>query len=99
MSNQKRWIALLMCAGMLLIMFVSSAYIALEADHDCIGEDCPVCAFIAQVEQVRRGFGMLLLALLLLNFILTLCVARFNTVRVGLPTCGTLVSWKIRLND
>ena len=59
-------------AALLLCIFVSSAYIVHEAvcHHDCAGENCPICQFIAQIEQLRRGFGMALLALLLICFML-----------------------------
>ena len=67
MSKRRHAIAMALCIVMMLSMFVSSAYIAHEAAHHhvCSGDNCPVCQFIAQVEQVRRGFGMILLALLL----------------------------------
>ena len=59
-------IAMVMCAAILLSMFVSSAYLAHEAvyHHNCSGEDCPVCEFIAQIVELRRSLGMMLLALL-----------------------------------
>lgn len=99
MNKQKRLIALLMCVGMLLILFVSSAYIVHEAGHDCTGEDCPICEFIAQVERVQRGFGMVLLALLLMFLVLTICNFHRGGNRESLPASDTLVSWKIRLNN
>ena len=68
-SKRRHMIAMALCIAMMLSMFVSSAYIVHEAahHHECTGEDCPVCRFISQVEQVRRGFGSILSALLLIQ--------------------------------
>ena len=94
-------IAMAMCAAMLLSMFVSSAYLAHEAahHHDCSGEGCPVCEFIAQIVELRRDLGMMLLSLLLVCLILAVRRAwreQFGTIA---PILATLVSRKIRLNN
>ena len=52
MSKQKRLLALLLCVGMFLVLFASSAYIAHEAKHDCAGEDCEICETIARMEAL-----------------------------------------------
>ena len=59
MDRRRHAIAAVICAALLLCIFVSSAYIVHEAvyHHDCTGENCPICQFIAQIEQTRRGFG------------------------------------------
>lgn len=101
MKNRRHGIAMAMCVVMLLSMLVSSAYIAHEAAHPhvCAGGDCPICQFIAQVEQVRRGFGMALLALLLI----CLALAQRREARVSataaVPARCTPVDRKVRLND
>ncbi len=41
----------------LVIVLFSSFYIAAEADHDCRGEDCPVCACVRQCENALHGPG------------------------------------------
>lgn len=46
MSQRKRIGAGLLCAGLILAVFVFSAFAALEAGHDCTGEDCPVCRLL-----------------------------------------------------
>lgn len=101
MLQRRRVIAGALFVLMLLSMFVSSAYIAHEAvrHHECCGENCPVCQFIAQVEQARRGFGMILLALLLICFALAVRRDWRAFTSENLPASGTLVSRKIRLNN
>ena len=102
MNRRRHLIAAIMCAIMLLAVFVSSAYMVHEAAHRhvCPGEDCPICRFIAQVEQLRRGFDMVLLALLLTCLVLP--VGREWHARAmaeDLPALCTPVGRKIRLND
>ena len=100
-SKRRHVIAMALCIAMMLSMFVSSAYIAHEAvhHHECSGENCPVCQFIAQVEQVRRGFGLILLALLLICFALGVRRDWCALPSANLPASFTLVGRKIRLND
>ena len=101
MSKRRQVIAMALCIAMMLALFVSSAYIAHEAahHHECSGDHCPVCQFIAQVEQMRRGFGMILLALLLICFALAVRRDGCAFMPANLPASGTPVSRKIRLNN
>ena len=102
MNKRRHVIAAIIFAVMLLSIIVSSAYIAHEMAHrhDCIGEDCPICQFIAQIEQMRRGFGMALLVLLLICFALAVGHEwRRNAIAEDMPALYTLVGRKIRLND
>lgn len=80
------------------IMLFSVLYIALEADHDCCGEDCAICAQIRVCEELIRN---------LLAAVLLVVAARclFARIRVFADTdCGsvhshTLISLKVKLSD
>ena len=99
MMNRKRIGALLLCIGLALVLSVSAAFIAHEADHDCTGEDCPVCLMLAVNIRLLRAIGLALLVLPALFSLTALLSAygRQNSIVSFRP--GTLVSWKIRLND
>jgi len=99
MTNRKRLGALLLCVGLILVLFVSSAYIAHEAGHDCCGEDCPVCQMIAMNVHLLHLMGLAMLVWLTLLFLTQVSHADRMQSRLVLPLSGTLVSWKIRLND
>ena len=101
MNKRRSVLALALCAVMVLFVIVSSAYIAHEAahPHDCMGKGCPVCQLIARVEQLRRGFGMALLALLLICLVLAAGRAWRAAAGEAVPALCTLVDRKIRLND
>lgn len=59
-TRKSKWLALLCVAVIVLSMFLSVFYIALEADHDCTGVGCPICAAIERCENALRlsGSGM-----------------------------------------
>ena len=102
MNRRRHVFAAIICAVMLLSIFVSSAYIVRETahHHECVGENCPICQFIAQIEQLRRGFGMALLALLLICLALTVGREwRARATADHVPALCTLVGRKIRLNN
>lgn len=98
MTNRRRMSALLLCIGMILVLIVSSAYVAHEAGHNCSGDDCPICQMIAVSTNLLRiiGLAVLLLALFMMHQERS---ARQEQQGSILPVSGTLVSWKIRLND
>lgn len=99
MSKQKRLLALVMCIGMIFVMFASSAYIAHETCHDCAGSHCEICENIAQMEALLQSFTLLGVML----FLLFALPALLRALRVEEGSCAyhapTLVSWKVRLNN
>ena len=102
MRNRRHLIIAIVCVAVVLSMLVSSSYLAYEAvcRHSCVGENCPICQFIAQIEGLHRGFGLALLALLLCGFALAAVRAWHRQTAAGtVPAFATLVGRKIRLNN
>lgn len=99
MTNRRRVTALLLCIGLVFALAVSSAFIAHEAGHICSGEDCPICQMIAVNVNLLRTIGLAVLLLLVLFALQREGMAHRDQQRLSLPASGTLVSWKIRLND
>ena len=101
MWQRRRGLALAMCAIVALFMLASSAYLAHEVvhRHECAGEDCAVCRFIAQIAQLRRGFGMSLAALSVLGFALVAHREGCARATESMSALCTLVGRKTRLND
>ena len=100
MGRIKRAGTLLLCIAFVMTLFVSSAYLVHEAGHtQCTEDDCPVCRTIAMAVNLLRALG---LVILILSGLSAPGVCRlFRQVLSGMPVpaSGTLVSWKIRLND
>lgn len=102
LRNRRHLIVAIVCVAVVLSLLASSAYLAHEAArrHSCVGENCPICQFIAQVEGLHRGLGLALLALLLCCFALDAGRAWHRRVTAGtVPAFSTPVGRKTRLND
>ena len=99
MSNAKRAAAPITCIGMILVLFTSSAYIAHEAGHNCVGEHCEVCERIEEVKAMLHGFALAIAVVLLVYAVLSLHRALHTMDGLNLHAPCTLVSWKVRLND
>ena len=99
MRNTKRIGALILFIGLSLIMSVSLAFIAFEAEHDCCGEDCPICRTIAVNIHLIRTLGLALLMLAAVLLLRRGQAIRCRYERYIRLFSGTLVSWKVRLDD
>lgn len=101
MTRRNHAVALLIALAVMLSMLASSAYIVHETahHHDCTGENCHVCAFIAQITQLHRSFGGVLLLLLAAGFLTIGNPIRHERPDLRAPVFCTLVGRKIRLND
>ncbi len=99
MFRQKRVGAVLVCAVLLLAVFFSSVLMAHEAEHDCTGEDCPVCQAIAMSGSFLRLVAAAILSFVFLLGLLNAKRPGFASRIFDILVLGTLVSWKIRLND
>ena len=99
MTQIRRRRAWLLCLMMVLVLVVSSAYLIHEADHDCEGEACLVCEQIFQTRALLRSFA--LLWVFWLAFVVTRSTEseRVDQSRLLLTVPGTLVSWKVRMDD
>ena len=62
----------IMAVMMLVVVLFSAMFIVSHADHDCTGEDCPICACIQQCENILHGTagGSLLAAAALIPIVL-----------------------------
>lgn len=94
----KKITAAIIAASVLFILLFSVFFIAKHVDHDCTGDDCPVCACLQQYETVLRGMetgmtvgtGICVPVLVLMIYILLF---------YGSVAGKTPVSIKVRLNN
>ena len=99
MTDRKQVRALLLCAGFILVLFVSSAFLIHEADHDCCGEDCPICRTIAMTTALMRAFFMIAAVWLLSSASAAAVSARNGSDTARFGVSDTPVSRKIRMNN
>lgn len=96
MTRTIRFIALLVAALVLAAMLFSTAYIAAEADHDCTGEQCPICYQISICQNILKQFtsGATATALAVA---LTYMLLRSILPIQGVYTLTTLITFKVKL--
>lgn len=56
MTNKRRIYSSLLLLLILFVLVASFYFILHEADHDCTGEDCPVCALVAVCRNTLKTF-------------------------------------------
>ena len=99
MNARKRGNALLLCIGLVLVLLVSSAFLIQEADHDCCGEDCPICRTIAMTTALMRALCLIAAAQLIWSVLIVSRSAFHLPESACLHADGTPVSRKTRIND
>ncbi len=96
MTNKKRLAAIVFAAVVLFALMISLFVITCEADHDCAGENCLVCAVIELCRKTLETFGGVP-ASAGIAFAYSLFITQAVSV-LRIVTCsGTPVSLKVRL--
>ena len=96
MAKNRRLAAILFAALVLLAVAASLCVMACEADHDCIGETCPVCAVIALCRNTLKALGIVLLYAAAAIACVRLAAA-LNSVCRALSDRETLITLKVLL--
>ncbi len=60
--TKKRILAAVLTALVLAVMLSSSLFIIEHADHDCTGEDCPICQQIYLCTQTLKTLSIAVIA-------------------------------------
>ena len=82
----------------LLAFFVCSIFfIAHEADHDCVGEDCPICEEITILEKAIEELGTGVIAVLIACAIIFAFVDKLFLQHNNRTKDESLVSLKIEI--
>lgn len=81
-----------------LIMLFSVLYIALEADHDCCGDDCAVCAQLQVCENLLHNL-LLTTAVLIAAWSFCALISFVAAEGSGFVRPHTLIALKVKLSD
>lgn len=98
-TKSQRLAAWIACAAFLLVTLCSLLFLVKAANHDCTGEDCPICAQISEAENTLKklGSGNPSGSTAVVVFILCVIVAPVGGI-CAVP-CATPVMQKVRMND
>ena len=96
--NKPKRLAAVLAVLLAFIMLFSAVYIALEADHDCCGENCVICAQLRACEELLRN---LLLTAALLSAAGCLCALSRVISRAAsrFVACHSLIALKVKLSN
>lgn len=97
-NGKNRLIAIVVLAAILAVMLFSSCYIIKEADHDCSGTSCPVCAVIQQCENNLGQIGMGQIAIIAVAAAFCFLYQAIASIH-AVVSAETPITRKVRLND
>ena len=98
MTKKKRIISVVVAVAVFFVMLYSALYIAAEANHDCVGENCPICYQISVCENTLKNLSLAVCAVTFaVAFTYTLC--RSISVCTDYAQSYTLISLKVKLSD
>lgn len=97
MSNHKRILAFIFAAFIVIVMFLSSAFIISHAEHDCVGGGCAICSTLCVCEESLRMMSFATIAGVLVSTKSSAsCGAFFHAIVFSYIT---LVSLKVKLSN
>lgn len=98
MTKKPCFMTRLLAAVLAVVMLSSAVYLAVEADHDCSGDDCAICHQISVCEDLLKSLGLAgAAAAITAAFTYTMCKAILPcTEMIGTLT---LVSLKVKLSN
>ena len=88
------WIVLMVFS---LVIFCSSAFIIVHADHDCTGEDCSICMELAECHKTLHTLGTGVAGVLQLTLMLCIVAALCKIIIKSHSEHTTLISLKVEL--
>lgn len=96
MTKKNNLIISIVAVLVVFVMLFCIAFIVIEANHDCEGEDCPICYEISVCEHVIKSTWQAgVLAIIVLIFILfidSIVVCTQNTNNISLVTLKVKLS-------
>ena len=97
-KKRNRIAALLLAVTILVIMLYSAFFVAAEADHDCVGEGCPICYQIDACQNTPKSLSLAVcVTAVAVAFTYILC--RCISLCTDYAQRDTLVSLKVKLSN
>ncbi len=98
MTRKQRALILTMAVALVFVMLFSSFFIAKNAKHTCIGEDCPICQELEVCENTLHTAALLAVAVVAFCFFSAQPAIARPRHGFGVPFF-TLVSLKVKLSN
>ena len=98
MTKKLCFITRLLAAVLAVVMLSSAIYLAVEANHDCSGDDCAICRQISICENLLKSLG-LAGAAAAITAVLTYTMCRAILPCAEMNGTLTLVALKVKLSN
>ena len=94
-AKTKRIIAVILVVTLVLTIVFAEAFIVAEAEHDCVGEGCPICEKIAVFQAVIGAYAV---ALLLITAVkMQLFISGFKHLLYLRIICNNPIKLRVKL--
>ena len=98
MTQKLCFMTRLLAAVLAVVMLSSAVYLAVEANHDCSGDDCAICRQISICENLLKSLGLAgAAAAITVAFTYTVCRAILPCAEMNGTL--TLVALKVKLSN
>ena len=96
--NLKKIMVVVAILATLIVMLASSDYLVEHMHHDCCGDECPVCAVMAQCVNNIKTISA---AVIVVYAVLSLMISLFkdSCIISGESFAYSLISQKVRMNN
>lgn len=97
-TKKQRTHSILICFAFISVTLFTVLFIVKESNHNCTGEDCPICLSIQHAEQTLTQIGAGTVKMEGSLPLVLSCVTVCSNVVLFVP-CISLISQKVRLNN
>ena len=100
MSKQRnKALSLIVVMVFSLVIFCSSAFIIVHAEHECGGEECSVCMELAKLHKTLHELGTAVAGTIILALMTCIIAVPCKIIISSRPAHTTLISLKVELLD
>lgn len=94
----RRKTALILTILFVFVMLFSHIFVIAEADHECTGEDCPICEIIAIVSDTIKGLSLIGSAVVICAA-LVFGIVKSLYVNNEAQSISSLITLKVKLSN
>ena len=92
-----RHIALLLCICFVAFSLLAQIYIIIQANHDCIGADCPICQQIHNMKVLMKQIGTAVIAVFAVFMAMSLTLPPMSNIFFDIFSVNPIVL-KVKMN-
>lgn len=96
MNKLKKVIAIVLCLAILVLPTLAEMYVVENAEHTCVGEECPICMEIHMAIQIVNNLSLGVVEFCAITLVVGLFIVVFSKMYQVIIK-DTLISLKVEL--